>query len=337
MTEDHDSDAVRVFWEDFDSVWRDGGALPAEEVSARLQRERNYSLPLSTVRDWLDHKRLPRKDDHFIEMCLLLVGKDRADQLMSRLQAARRAARSPRPAPPSDSSPSTTGLTNLAVIWRQLYRSLRPWHAAVALVVVGVLIVLVLRPEDEDKAPSGTPTLPVQPPSTATRTTAADDSPCPTPTVRAESKNSSRAHATFCADRFEFLLYDDSSDGKSAILVVRVNGEEWPAWFNSSGHADRSPDGSQMIINPPKVIIVSFSTNDAADFRVCAGDRNPEGTYLRRLDPNLAATLTPHKRQRQPLPKPQANVRSQSPAAILTAERCSTHVAQPQKVIHLVT
>jgi len=277
VTEDHDSDAVRVFWEDFDSAWHDGGALPAEEISARLQREQNYSLPLSTVRDWLEHKRLPRKDDHFIEMCLLLVGKDRTDELMSRLQTARRAARTPRTVPPPDPSPPTTGATNLAVRWRQLYRSLRPWHAAVALVVVGILIMLVLL--TEDKTPSGTPALPDQSPGTATSTTAADNSPCPTPTVRAESKNSRRAHATFCADRLEFLLYDDNSDGKSAILVVRVNGEEWPAWFNSSRHAKRSPDGSQLTINPPKRIPVSFSTNDTADFRICVGDRNPENTY----------------------------------------------------------
>jgi len=278
-TEDHDSDAVRVFWEDFDSAWRDGGALSAEEISARLQRDQNYSLAVSTVRGWLEHKRLPRKGDDFTEMCLLLVGKNRTNELMARLQTARRAARTPRTPTPPDSSPPTTDVTNLAVIWRQLYRSLRPWHAAAAAVVgvVGVLVGLALLPEDE--AQSGTPALPAQPPSAAGSSTAADDSPCPTPTVRAESKNSSRAHATFCADRLEFLLYDDSPDGKSAILAVRVNGKEWPAWFNSKGHRTRSPDGSQVTINPPKHITVSFSSNDTADFRVCVGDRNPEMTY----------------------------------------------------------
>ncbi|MCA1607795.1 MAG: hypothetical protein LC775_20540 [Acidobacteria bacterium] len=137
------------------------------------------------------------------------------------------------------------------------------------------MLVLLL----EDKTPSGTPALPAQPPSTATSTTTVDNSPCPTPTVRAESKNRKRAHATFCADRLEFLLYDDNSDGKSAILVVRANGEEWPAWFNSSKHAERSPDGSLLIIKPPMKIDVSFSTNDTADFRVCVGDRNLEYTY----------------------------------------------------------
>lgn len=277
MTEDHDSDAVRVFWENFDSAWRDGGALSADEISLQLQREHNYSLAASTVRGWLEHNRLPRKDDDFTEMCLLLVGKDRTNKLMARLQAARRAARTPRTPTPPDSPPPTKGINKLVVIWRQLYRSLRPWHTAVAVVVLGVLVVLALFPDEE--ASSGTSTLPARPPSGAGSSTAADDSPCPTPTVQAESKNSSRAHATFCADRLEFLLSDDSSDGKSAVLVVRVNGEEWPAWFNSKRHATRSPDGSQVTTNPPQRITVSFGSNDTADFRVCLGDRNPERTY----------------------------------------------------------
>lgn len=99
------------------------------------------------------------------------------------------------------------------------------------------------------------------------------------PTVQATSGNAKRAHATFCADRAEFLLYDDNPDGKSAVLVVRVGGREWPAWFNSSRHATRSPDGSQVAKNPPQRIPVSFPPDDTAEFRVCLGDRNPERTY----------------------------------------------------------
>ncbi|MGH3926182.1 MAG: hypothetical protein ACRDTT_25525, partial [Pseudonocardiaceae bacterium] len=179
---------------------------------------------------------------------------------------------------PPDSPPPTKGANKLAVIWRQLYRSLRPWPAAavVAVVVLGVLVVLVLLPDDE--ASSGASPLPARPPSAAP-STAAENSPCPTPTVEAQTKNSGRAHATFCADRFEFLLFDDSSDGKSAVLAVRVNGKEWPAWFNSNRHATRSPDGSQVTTNPPRRITVLFDSNDTADFRVCRGDRNPERTY----------------------------------------------------------
>ncbi|MDQ3764150.1 MAG: hypothetical protein M3460_21965 [Actinomycetota bacterium] len=251
--------------------------MSAEEISARLQREQNYSLSASTVRGWLEHKRLPRKDDDFTEMCLLLVGKDRADELMARLQAARRvAARAPRTLPPPDSSPPTKSIDKPAATWRQWYRSLRPWHGA-AVVVVSVLGVLVwLIPFPDDEASSGTS----PPPTGSPSSTAPADSPCPTPTIKAQTKNSSRAHATFCADRLEFLLFDDSPDGKSAVLVVRANGKEWPAWFNSNRHATRSPDGSQVTRNPPQRITVSFSYNDTADFRVCLGDRNPERIYL---------------------------------------------------------
>jgi len=278
MAEDHDSDAVGVFWEDFDSAWRDGGALSADEISLQLQREQNYSLSASTIRGWLQHNRLPRKDNDFTEMCLLLVGKDWTNKLMARLQAARRAARTQHTPTPPDSSPPTKGVNKLAVIWRQLCRSLWPWHAgaAAAAVVSGVLIGLALLPADE--APSGTPAPPAQLPSGAGFTTPADDSPCPTPTVRAESRKS-RASAAFCADRLEFLLSDNRPDGKSAILVVRVNGKEWPAWFNSKGHATRSPDGSQVTTNPPQRITVSFGSNDTAAFRVCVGDRNLQRTY----------------------------------------------------------
>jgi hypothetical protein len=274
VIKDHDSDAVSDFWADFDSVWRDGGALSADEISLQLLQGRNYSLSASTVRGWLDHKRLPRKDDDFTEMCLLLVDKDRTNELMARLQAARRAARTPRTPTPPDSPPPTKGIDKPTAIWRQLYQSLRPWHAAaaVAVVVLGVLAVLVLLPDDKAS-------LPAQPPSTAPPNTPADNSLCPTPTVKAETKDKSRAHATFCADRFEFLLFDDKPDGKSAVLVVRANGKEWPAWFNSKGHATRSPDGSQVTTNPPQRIPVLFSSTDTADFRVCAGDRNPERTY----------------------------------------------------------
>jgi hypothetical protein len=67
-TDDHDSDAVGDFWAEFDSVWRNGGALSADEISLQLQQNRNYSLAASTIRGWLDHKRLPRKDDDFAEI-----------------------------------------------------------------------------------------------------------------------------------------------------------------------------------------------------------------------------------------------------------------------------
>ncbi len=183
----------------------------------------------------------------------------------------------------SDVTPAEEGASEsgaaAAVIWRRLCRFLRSWHGAavVVFVVRGVLVGLTLFPDDE--ASPGTLSLPARPPSTAPSSPAAHDSPCPTPTVEAQTRNSSRAHATFCADRFEFLLFDDSPDGKSAVLVVRVNGKEWPAWFNSKGHATRSPDGSQVTTKPPKPITVSFGSKDTADFRVCVIDRETERTY----------------------------------------------------------
>lgn len=151
MIEDHDSDVVSEFWADFDSIWRDGGALSADEISLQLLRDRNYSLSASTVRGWLDHKRLPRKDDDFAEMCLLLAGKERANELMARLQAARRAVRARGTLPPPDSPPPPKEVNKLTAIWRQPYRSLRPWPAAAAVagVVFGVLVVLALLPHDD--------------------------------------------------------------------------------------------------------------------------------------------------------------------------------------------
>lgn len=91
-------------------------------------------------------------------------------------------------------------------------------------------------------------------------------------------KQDSRSRNLLCGSTRVPPLYDDNSDGKSAILVVRVNGEERPPWFNSRHHAERSPDG-HVIIKPPMSIPVSFSTNDTVDFRVCAADRSRDYKY----------------------------------------------------------
>ncbi|MEU4449616.1 hypothetical protein AB0K14_06655 [Actinosynnema sp. NPDC050801] len=324
--EDHNQGAVGVFWESFDAAWRDTGSRLAEEISAQLQRDRNYGLSASTIRGWLKHERLPRNEDDFAEMCLLLVGRTRTEELVALLRAARRADRkrgdrtppdspppdipppdvpspdaplpvrpspvppspvsppsdapspvSPLPVPPSPVSAPPDGPGEPAVVRRRLSRFVRPWHAAAAAVVLlGALIWLAVSSGD----PSGTGSTPGRSPDPAgSGASADDDPPCPTPTVEATSRNGKRAHATFCADRVEFLLFDDNPDGKSAILVVRVNGEEWPAWFNSCRHATRSPDGSQVTVNPPQRIPVSFRPEDVAEFRVCVGDRNREKTY----------------------------------------------------------
>jgi hypothetical protein len=215
---------------------------------------------------------------------------------MIRLQAARRTTRAPRPLPAPDSPRPTTGVHKLAVIQRQLRQFLRPWHSAVvvAVVVLGVLVGLVLLPADE--TPPGTSPPPARPPSAAPSSTAPDHSPCPAPTVEARTKDPRRAHATFCADRSEFLLFDDSPDGKSAVLVVRVNGKELPAWFNSSGHQTRSPDGSQ-VTTPPQTLHSLVRLQRHRRISRLPGRPQPRKNlprgHMRFLDTNLATTLTP--------------------------------------------
>ncbi|MFI6823470.1 hypothetical protein ACIBJE_21310 [Micromonospora sp. NPDC050187] len=291
-TEDHDPDAVRSFWAALDSAWRDSGSRSAEEISFELQKVSNYELAVSTIRGWLDHNGLPRSNEDFTEMCLLLVGKERADELMGALQAARRASRRQRPAVPSNAPepdgqdtptatpPSSSDANQEPVAVTQTRRTaLRPWHLvplAVVLIAAASAGMALVMPGGEQ---SPEVPVPVLSPDRTNATLPAEAAPCPTQTITATSRNENRAHATFCPDRLEFLLYDDRPDGKSAVLVVRVNGKDWPPYFNSRAHATRSPDGSAVTKNPPKRVTVPLAPDATAEFRVCVAERNPDRTY----------------------------------------------------------
>ena len=272
--------AIAAFWDGFDSAWHDSGVSSAEEVSDQLLQKANYHVPSSTIRGWLKHERLPRKDDQFFEVCRLLVDRGRTDELMDLLRTARRARAQPAAAPedpPPAAAPAPAQFdaeSGASGVGRRLPRRLTAIviGAVAVLAGLGVLLFTGAAPPTPNPAPPDGAT------PAASAVPAPDIAPCPTDTVRAESKKQ-RASATFCADRQEFLLSDDRLDGKSAVLVVRVNQAEWPAWFNSNRYATRSPDGSQLTQNPPQRIPVSFGATDAADFRVCVADYNVELTY----------------------------------------------------------
>ncbi|MEU4570234.1 hypothetical protein [Micromonospora sp. NPDC023956] len=289
--QDHDPDAIRSFWAALDSAWRDAGCLSAEEISLQLQTKRNYSLSPSTIRGWLDHKGLPRKNEDFTEMCFVLVGKDRADQLEAALKAARQVNRTPQPAVPPKApapdqqdtyipGPPTSDIDNQEPVGVPQRRrvALRTWHvvslAAVVIVTVAAGVALAPDGEQPPEKPMRVPS-----PGRADATPPAENAPCPTQTITATSRNENRAHATFCPDRLEFLLYDDRPDGESAVLVVRVDGKEWPPYFNSRSHATRSPNGSAVTKNPPKRVTVPLAPDATAEFRVCVAERNPDRTY----------------------------------------------------------
>ncbi|MBB4910556.1 hypothetical protein [Actinophytocola algeriensis] len=149
------------------------------------------------------------------------------------------------------------------------------WHTAIvaSVLIIGLVVggILVLR----DRPPASDATSTSAPSDVAAE---AEIAPCPSDIISAESRKK-RAHADFCPDHKQFLLYDDEGDRKSAILAVRRNGEELPAYFNSDGFERRKPDGTIYRV-PPKPISVSLSPDDTAEFRVCFGDRNKARTYL---------------------------------------------------------
>jgi hypothetical protein len=271
VTNEARTSAVVAFWKAFDQAWQAGGARSAEAACTRLQEQSNYTLAPATVRGWLNHTRLPRKDDDVEEMFLLLVGKGPTDELMTKLRRAR-ASR--------DRKPSTTPPPPVASdgFWRRkVWGRARVWHLGVAaLLVPGAAAGTVLVTAANDQAPVNA--------ATVLSTVAGDEPldaeipPCPSDAIEVVSKKE-RARAEFCPDRSEFLLYDQKSDKKSAILVVRRNGHELPAWFNSDGHAKRSADGSQIVLLPPKRVPVQVEPEDSAEFRVCFGDRNDERNY----------------------------------------------------------
>jgi hypothetical protein len=264
--EDHKNDLESAFWRHFDAAWKEGGFRSPEHASTQLRtrKELNYQLAPATVRDWCKHRRLPRKDEDFAALCQLLVGKDRTLVLLNQLQAAREARTPP---PPTDEAPATW--------WERARRLLRPWHGVVAAAVV-VALVLWLVLASGKEASSGI-TTPADGTTRSTSPPVEKTEDCLTRPIRAESRKK-HASAEYCADRREFLLSDDDADGKSAILVIRVNGKERPAWFHTKGHETRGPDGELVLVSP-KRIPLSLTAVDTADFRVCVGAWNQGRAY----------------------------------------------------------
>lgn len=268
--EGHKDDLKSVFWRHFDEAWEESGLRSAEHASTQLRTrtQLKYQLAPATIRDWCKHRRLPRNEDDFRALCCLLVGEERARGLVDELQAAKR----------GKAAEEKGGQTNL---WAGVCRWMSSHYAVVGagigvLVVAGVILWLVVPSgEDGEEAPTANPTPPTQ--SSRTTATSVQVAECPSQTVRAESQKQ-RASATYCRERREFLLSDDDGDNMSAILVIRVNGDERPAWFHSEGYRTRTPDG-EFVRVPPRPIPVSLKAGNIADFRVCYGDKNEDLTY----------------------------------------------------------
>ena len=259
--------------------------LSYRAVESLLKKELPRTAPRhSTISGWLNGGRqLPKQREVFVGLARVLkldeaqVAAHWDEWNRARAGAVLRAqpgdiTRSQFSFTPSPQPATKPGLRQrLRAAWRS-------WHTALAglTLIITAIIGAVLLTSDDTAGPEAAPTTPT---SGAGNATEAEAPQCPSPTVRGES-NRQRASATFCADRSEFLLYDDSPDGKSAILIVRVNGHELPAWYNSNGHATRSQDGRYVTPNPPRRITVSFTPTDTVEFRVCFGDRNDERIYL---------------------------------------------------------
>lgn len=280
-TERH-SDAFAAFWGRFDEAVLDSGLTRPEDISAALQRKSNYSLSTSTIRGWIQHKRLPRKDEDFAELCTLLVGESRVEELTALLRAARLGRDQPAPQPPN--SPELAEHPPVADRTRRgPYRSPKLWGAVAAIVAGGAITGAALlnqAPRTNAESPPLGGTAPSsQSAAEASATGVPANTPCPSPTIRAESAKS-RASATYCADQRQFLLFDDRADNKSAVLVVRVDGTKWPEFYNAEGYATRSPDGSTVSRKPPKPIVVSFDATATVDFQVCIGDTLPERSFV---------------------------------------------------------
>lgn len=279
VTEDSGKDAVTAFWKAFDEAWHASPGLSAEKVSRRLLEELDYSLAPATIRDWVKHRNLPRREEDVEALCALLVGRERTRALTAKLRAARQVNMAPKPAPdPGTADPEPAGpepdFDPATGLEKRPPWPVRLWAAGAALVAIALVVGFIVI-SDEELSPESAP-------SSADATegapaTSAGDASCPTPTVRAEARKD-RASATFCPDLRKFLLSDDKPDAKSAILVIRVGGTTRPPWFHTKGYQTRTSDGGLARV-PAKPVAVSLAATDIAEFRVCAGDWNVERTY----------------------------------------------------------
>jgi hypothetical protein len=123
---------------------------------------------------------------------------------------------------------------------------------------------------DAAPKPTGLPPAFLPPTRTApSDPTAASGRPPPLPEGRPTSSATSAkktAHADYFRGRSQFVLYDDSRDGHSAVLQVKIDDVDDPrTFFNSKGITNAT--------HPPKVVTASGVSSDATvRFRVCVGD-----------------------------------------------------------------
>ena len=75
------------------------------------------------------------------------------------------------------------------------------------------------------------------------------------------------AHAEFYRDDGSFLLYDDSPDGKAAVLVTTIDGSPPRRWYNVRGHTYGKSNAQPKPIDLP-----GFTDSSTVKYRVCVGE-----------------------------------------------------------------
>lgn len=130
---------------------------------------------------------------------------------------------------------------------------------------------------------------------TERRTGATVDAAAPTPDVFSSPvpqtysdtawSSDRAAHAQFRPREKLFYLYDDRTDGRSAVLVISAEGLRIGPIYNSAGKTGRLKKGRPIPPLPVEVSTLDLRTK--IDFRVCAGERgkplalNSCGTWTR--------------------------------------------------------
>ena len=87
----------------------------------------------------------------------------------------------------------------------------------------------------------------------------------PGPSTSSATAANSGAHVDFHRDGNLFRLYDDRSDGRSAILEVRIDGVVAEPWYNSRGKTDAAHPAKE-VQRPP------VAPDASVEFRVCVGE-----------------------------------------------------------------
>jgi len=83
--------------------------------------------------------------------------------------------------------------------------------------------------------------------------------------------NDGAAYAEFYRDQSRFILIDLRADGRSAVLLAKINGIPQQLWSNSQGKTGRRRDDGTT--TPPKIIPLSgFDKNATVEFRACVAE-----------------------------------------------------------------